>query len=99
MAIEKHILETDTNFLVLVNDINKLTTAQKIKYYRLLDQCDKTKKYAHKIVIKQETCDIVQMHDIIEILSGILQELETHVQYMSDGISYQEAKMEFDALK
>ena len=98
MAIENGNRNVRNNLSVLVQEINKLTTNEKIEYYKLLNQCEKTKEYAQKIVIKQETSDIVQMHDIIERMSQRLEELETHVRYMPDGIGYHEAKMEFESL-
>jgi hypothetical protein len=100
MAIENGNEFAMDNLEYVVCDINESeqTIAEKIKYYRLLDQCDKTKKYAQKIVIQPKACDIVRMCDIIERMSQRLEELETHVRYMPDGIGYQDAKMEFESL-
>jgi TPR repeat protein len=99
MAIEKDFEKAKTNLLALINKINELSTMEKIKYYNILNRCEKTKEYAKKIIIKQETDDIVQMYNIIEEMRQELKELRTHVEYMPDGIGYQEAKTEFETLQ
>ena len=99
MSIGKGYEIAKTNLSALINKINDLSTTEKIKYYNILNQCEKTKEYAEKIIIKYETKDIVQMYNIIEELRQEVKELRTHVEYMPDGIGYQEAKTEFETLQ
>ena len=99
IALELGTEKAKTNLLDLINKINELSTTEKIEYYNILNQCEITKEYAKKIIIKQETDDIVQMYNIIEELKQEVKELRTHVEYMPDGIGYQEAKAEFETLQ
>jgi tetratricopeptide (TPR) repeat protein len=83
----------------MIAEINKLSNDEKIKYYRLLNQHKGTKEYARKIIITYRVDDIIQMYEENKKLKKKVEELETHIRYMPDGIGYYEAKEEFESLQ
>ena len=83
----------------MIVEINKLSIAEKIKYCKLLKQREETNEYAREIIITCSVDDIISMCEENKKLKKKVEELETHIRYMPDGIGYYEAKEEFESLQ